>query len=469
MYSRQRRQGRDAALRLGLFAVCGGIIARRHDGRPIRGICDTLCDDFGDVVRTLDVVVAIQASDCARTAELFRSFKTSGLQGEWAKVAISEGGEQFQDVRALNALAKEEMSKIDATQVSSNWKKLQAQLKASKPSHESNGLKRKRKDQSEPQAKTLYKKPRIDARARRTMGTAGSKPAMNDDEKAKPKSDLTKDHDIRAEDVSAAYGDGAAKSSVTSHAKDEINGGLHPAHKIGKYIALDCEMVGTGPPPHTDHVLARVSLVNFHGEQIYDSYVLPPKGIKVEDYRTHVSGIKPHHLRPGYARSFQEVQADVAKILHGRVLVGHALQNDLRVLILGHPKRDLRDTARYAKYRELSGGRAPALRNLARTELGLQIQSGEHSSVEDARVAMLLFQREKRVFEAENRRVFGNKPRPDGKGRYEVLQDAAGVDDDDATGEEEEDSGSEDGQQDGKVAKPKGRKKRKKKKRTKRS
>lgn len=106
MYSRQRRQGRDAALRLGLFAVCGGIIARRHDGRPIRGICDTLCDDFGDVVRTLDVVVAIQASDCARTAELFRSFKTSGLQGEWAKVAISEGRRKIARCSCLECACK---------------------------------------------------------------------------------------------------------------------------------------------------------------------------------------------------------------------------------------------------------------------------------------------------------------------------------------------------------------------------
>ena len=47
------------------------------------------------------------------------------------------------------------------------------------------------------------------------------------------------------------------------------------------------------------------------------------------------------------------------------------------------------------------------MRNLAKSELSLTIQTGEHSSVEDARAAMSLFRKEKVGFEEESRRRFG--------------------------------------------------------------
>ena len=48
---------------------------------------------------------------------------------------------------------------------------------------------------------------------------------------------------------------------------------------------------------------------------------------------------------------FKAVQHEVAEILRGRVLVGHSLKHDLRVLFLDHPKRDIRDTASYKPFR----------------------------------------------------------------------------------------------------------------------
>ncbi|KAK3116821.1 3'-5' exonuclease [Teratosphaeriaceae sp. CCFEE 6253] len=330
-----------------------------------------------------------------------------------------------------------------STQVSSNWKKLQAQLKTEKKPEaqtQSNGLKRKRLEERHKSISRVDRKAKSETNSiplakKRKMGAGDSKPTTNGT-RPLDHSTLVREHGIAPGDVSAAYG---AVSGTAQRHDDEINGGLHLAHKIGKYVALDCEMVGTGPPPHTDNVLARASLVNFHGEQIYDSYVLPPPGIKVEDYRTFVSGIKHSHLRLGFARSFAEVQADVAKLLDGRVLVGHALGNDLRVLLLSHPKRDLRDTSRHPKFRVESMGKPPALRNLAKSELGMVIQSGEHSSVEDARATMMLFKKEKAGFEEENRRHFGVSHRRSEK-KGAARQEAAGsVDGSDDEAEEDED------------------------------
>ena len=59
---------------------------------------------------------------------------------------------------------------------------------------------------------------------------------------------------------------------------------------------MDCEMVGTGPRGDFS-MLARCSIVNHHGNVLYDSYVAPMD--RVTDYRTKFSGITPHHLREG--------------------------------------------------------------------------------------------------------------------------------------------------------------------------
>lgn len=168
--------------------------------------------------------------------------------------------------------------------------------------------------------------------------------------------------------------------------------------ELGNYVAIDCEMVGVGPNPDHDSALARVSIVNFHGEQVYDSFVRPKE--MVTDWRTYVSGILPKHMVE--ARSFEQAQKDVSDILEGRVLVGHAVGNDLDALLLGHPKRDIRDTSKYPPYRKIAGGGSPRLKVLASEYLGLNIQTGSHSSVEDARATMMLYRREKKGFEAEH-------------------------------------------------------------------
>ena len=64
----------------------------------------------------------------------------------------------------------------------------------------------------------------------------------------------------------------------------------------GKCIALDCEMVGTGPTGDFS-VLARCSIVNHHGNTLYDKYVAPVDVIT--DYRTAYSGIRPRDLEGG--------------------------------------------------------------------------------------------------------------------------------------------------------------------------
>lgn len=160
-----------------------------------------------------------------------------------------------------------------------------------------------------------------------------------------------------------------------------------------RYVALDCEMVGIGTDGKKS-VLARVSLVDWDGEVVMDTFVQVPT--RVTDFRTHVSGVTPKDIKGGAgAMKESECREKVAKILRGKVLVGHALKNDLHALLLTHPKSDIRDTAKYRPFQRLGGSkwRPRKLRDLVKENLGLDIQRAgqSHDSTEDARATMQLF------------------------------------------------------------------------------
>lgn len=161
---------------------------------------------------------------------------------------------------------------------------------------------------------------------------------------------------------------------------------------LTKQIAMDCEMVGVEVGVNNS-ILARVSLVNAHGDCVYDKYVKPTEPIL--DYRTRFSGIRPKDLEN--ASEFKIVQQEVADIITGRILVGHSLKNDLGVLFLSHPRNAIRDTSKFKRFRV---GPIPALKNLAKKFLGVTIQDGEHCSVQDALAAMQLYKMFKKEWEA---------------------------------------------------------------------
>ncbi|XP_068081801.1 RNA exonuclease 4 [Anabrus simplex] len=155
--------------------------------------------------------------------------------------------------------------------------------------------------------------------------------------------------------------------------------------RLTKIIGMDCEMVGV--EDQKKNMLARVSIVNRFGECVYDKYVKPTEPVK--DYRTWVSGIRPHNLENG--EDFLNVKQEVSDILRGRIVVGHALKNDFSALGIKHPKRSIRDTAKYSTFRKMFNMKAPSLRKLAKVLLGVSIQEGEHSSVQDAKAALQLY------------------------------------------------------------------------------
>ena len=97
-------------------------------------------------------------------------------------------------------------------------------------------------------------------------------------------------------------------------------------------------------------VYRRISIVNYTGEIVLDTYVAPT--MPVTDYRTATTGISAEHLNSGWcccrisvaphyiyscpvvyysaaALAFNTIQQHVANKIKGKIIVGHSLWNDL--------------------------------------------------------------------------------------------------------------------------------------------
>ncbi|XP_025977130.2 apoptosis-enhancing nuclease isoform X1 [Dromaius novaehollandiae] len=164
-----------------------------------------------------------------------------------------------------------------------------------------------------------------------------------------------------------------------------------PLPRPGKYVAIDCEMVGTGPRGRLSE-LARCTVVSYEGDVIYDKYVQPE--LPIVDYRTRWSGITKRHMKN--AIPFRAAQAEILKILKDKIVVGHAIHNDFQALKYFHPKDRTRDTSRIPLLNQKAGFPvkvSASLKSLAKHLLHKKIQIGRkgHSSVEDARTTMELY------------------------------------------------------------------------------
>ncbi|KAJ7665529.1 ribonuclease H-like domain-containing protein [Mycena rosella] len=145
--------------------------------------------------------------------------------------------------------------------------------------------------------------------------------------------------------------------------------------------SLDCEMIYTTGGMR----VARVSVVDGEGAEVFDELVRMDDGVEVIDFNTRFSGI----TEEGYAKAVLPLSAIResldALINADTVLIGHGLDNDLKTLrIIHHVNVDTSIMFRHPAgppYRK-------ALKDLAREHLGLTIQSGGgtvgHSSIEDS-------------------------------------------------------------------------------------
>lgn len=194
-----------------------------------------------------------------------------------------------------------------------------------------------------------------------------------------------------------------ARFHVWSGTRPGMNGPLEGYVRArsprGGVYAIDTEMCYTAAGLE----LACIAVIAADGRLVYKSLVKPNS--PVIDYNTRFSGIRPRDLARA-TKTLRDVQNDILGFVGtDTILIGHALDNDLRALKLMHGA--VVDTcALYPHARGFPMRRS--LRALSEEHLGRIVQSGSagHSPLEDARAAMdlvLLKVHEERAIAMRNR------------------------------------------------------------------
>eukprot|EP00501_MAST-03F_sp_TOSAG23-6_P001739 GSMAST32.ASY1.ANO1.1815.1 assembled CDS len=153
---------------------------------------------------------------------------------------------------------------------------------------------------------------------------------------------------------------------------------------LGRMSILDGQIDENG------QIVERAAVV---GKPFIDDYIITPE--PVVDYLTKFSGLEPGDLDPAVSRHHLiPLKAAYLKLRHlierGCVFVGHGLFNDFRVANIYVPPHQVRDTVELFK---LPNRRYISLRFLAAYFLNMNIQSDNHDSVDDARAALLCYQK----------------------------------------------------------------------------
>lgn len=152
-----------------------------------------------------------------------------------------------------------------------------------------------------------------------------------------------------------------------------------------QYVSLDCEFVGVSGDRSA---LGRCSIVDFDGHVLCDIYARPLEAIFT--YRTRWSGITRAHMKK--AIPIESALSQIHDIIKDKIVIGHGIHNDFKVLGFGHPRHLIRDTQKCKHLNARMKMKPPiSLKNMADKLLGIKIQAGAHCSVIDAHAAMELF------------------------------------------------------------------------------
>ena len=85
-----------------------------------------------------------------------------------------------------------------------------------------------------------------------------------------------------------------------------------------------------------------------------DKFVRPKK--RITDFRTWVSGVHPWNLKEENGSiSFDQAKAESHRLLKDKIIVGHSLSHDFKVLEYYPEDEKLRDLTRFAKYKNKFG------------------------------------------------------------------------------------------------------------------
>ena len=166
-----------------------------------------------------------------------------------------------------------------------------------------------------------------------------------------------------------------------------------------RILFLDCEFVGghkemVGTKLKGTQLLASIAIMDYQGRVILDTRVTPSK--KIKSYCRWITGFRPVDLVN--QRKEEEIIKEVNVLIRGRILIGHDLTSDLKVLRTNPEDiAGIRDLSTSLVLRELIPSENPrlSLKDVALKILGKELRSSKqvngkeepepHSALEDVK------------------------------------------------------------------------------------
>lgn len=169
----------------------------------------------------------------------------------------------------------------------------------------------------------------------------------------------------------------------------------HSGHRAP--VALACQKVFINPQGNYSAIIAKITVVNYEGQAIYNKFVKPLD--PVIDYRTSLTGITAEDLNNG--DPYFLVRRDLIDLLGWRIVVGHKVAECLKTLKINIPLYLIRDTAYFKQFFRPGSYEHPKLKSLAKQFLNTDIEVHFINTTENAITAMNLYKKFKVAWDKE--------------------------------------------------------------------
>ncbi|KYQ91960.1 RNA exonuclease 4 [Tieghemostelium lacteum] len=176
---------------------------------------------------------------------------------------------------------------------------------------------------------------------------------------------------------------------------------------ISKILSMDCKIVEVSGHKAA---LGKICIVNRSFNVIYEKIIKPEDTII--DYRTKFTGLTKE-IVDKQGVDFLVAQKEILKIIKDKILVGHDLSEDFKVLKLAHKKQLLRDLMTFPAH--LNNDKSPqSLKAIARLELNFSPDKWDfNDSIRDCILTQLIHNIHKKEWEQyiTSKYYSGSKPK----------------------------------------------------------
>uniref|UniRef100_A0AC35TKU0 Exonuclease domain-containing protein n=1 Tax=Rhabditophanes sp. KR3021 TaxID=114890 RepID=A0AC35TKU0_9BILA len=175
---------------------------------------------------------------------------------------------------------------------------------------------------------------------------------------------------------------------------DQDNGVCYPefiyTSSVPEKVALDVEFIGVIVNGEEKRYAARVVILNYDKKVIYNKFIRCDPDLRY-DYHTEQNGITKKDVESG--EHFRVVKREIQLIIENRIVIGHRLHTDFKLLEIKHPRHLQRDTYTYRGFQKKLKIKTndPSLHQLCADVLRHHVKEKIYDALRDTKLVIELY------------------------------------------------------------------------------